>query len=298
MPPCKSPFMVGHSHPVPCGQCMSCRVNRRRLWAHRMMLEDLCHDYSSWVTLTYADLPPEGSLQPHELTKFIKRIRRQVEPDRVRYFAVGEYGDETFRPHYHLMLFGFPPRLGDLLQENWDYGNVDVGEVNYTTCCYTAGYCTKKLTKKDDPRLGGRHPEFARMSNRPGLGVYALKGIADALLSEHGEAFNTEDCDVPTSVDYGNRSLPLGRYLREKLRVLIDAEEEVTEFGEVVFKGKKATTSRMAQELRDLWKAAQDDPKVSGDAKASIKHFFVEYHRQTVINAESIAKARKRRKVL
>lgn len=36
----------------------------------------------------------------------MKVVRRRFPDDRIRFFAAGEYGDKTFRPHYHAILFG------------------------------------------------------------------------------------------------------------------------------------------------------------------------------------------------
>ena len=82
-----------------------------------MLLEAECHKENSFVTLTYA---PENedklefhegfpSLDPSHATKFIKKIRKKLEPHKLRYYLVGEYGSQTQRPHYHLVLFGMPP---------------------------------------------------------------------------------------------------------------------------------------------------------------------------------------------
>lgn len=91
-----------------CGQCLPCRVNRRRIWTHRIMLEAAQYHDNSFVTLTYDEekLPVDLSVTPRTLQLFMKRLRK-VYPNRIRYFGVGEYGDQTMRPHYHLALFNF-----------------------------------------------------------------------------------------------------------------------------------------------------------------------------------------------
>ena len=40
---------------VPCGQCKNCRINQARIWTNRILMEQCCHDYSCFVTLTYDD---------------------------------------------------------------------------------------------------------------------------------------------------------------------------------------------------------------------------------------------------
>jgi len=161
---CDRPFVQGIKA-FPCGQCMPCRINRRRLWSNRILLESCKHEKSAFLTLTYAPefLPENGSLQPRHLQLFLKRLRKELSPHKIRFFAVGEYGDQTWRPHYHLAVFGIDAFSTDIVRRCWGMGHVMVGDLSRASAAYIAQYCTKKLTSKDDPRLEGRHPEFTRM---------------------------------------------------------------------------------------------------------------------------------------
>lgn len=216
---CKKPFIQG-TVPYPCGQCLPCRFNRRRLWTWRMYYESQCHAESSFVTLTYDDehLPEGGTLVPVHYRNFLKRLRRRIEPNRIRFFAVGEYGDLSQRPHYHLAIFGLGPRSDKIIADCWNFGFVQVAEFNNLTAQYIAGYVVKKMTAKDDARLNGRHPEFARQSNRPGIGAKAMEMLAQSLHTDAGLDDFLRTGDVPTHLVMGQRSIPLGRYLRQKLR--------------------------------------------------------------------------------
>lgn len=217
---CKKPYVKGIT-PFPCGQCLPCRLNRRRLWCHRLMLEAQCHEFSSFWTLTYSPEmePADGSVDPVSLSAWLKRLRRRLGPGRpIRFYAVGEYGEETFRPHYHAALFGVSRLEDALIADTWGMGNVFGGDLTLQSAQYICGYVTKKMTKHEDPRLQGRYPEFARMSLRPGIGALFVPAIADSLGDVHGARFISSTGDVPTSLNHGRKSLPLGRYLRRKLR--------------------------------------------------------------------------------
>lgn len=220
---CRNPY-TGGPVPVGCGQCLPCRINRRRLWMWRQYLESLCHDECCFVTLTYSEdtVPFGNTLRPVHLRDFIKRLRSalvtQDESKSVRYFAVGEYGDETERPHYHLSLFGVGYAHREIIQDCWPYGFSLTAEFNETTAQYVAGYVTKKLTSPNDERLGNRNPEFARMSTRPGLGAPAMCVISESLHCDAGLDELLKTGDVPFQLKLGKKSIPLGRYLREKLR--------------------------------------------------------------------------------
>lgn len=216
--------------PFGCGQCLPCRINKRRQWTYRQVFESLTHDENCFVTLTYDDdhLPSGGNLSPEDLRNFLKRLRKRLLDQRVRYFAVGEYGDVSLRPHYHLSLFGVSGRtdviskktvrhygVSKLISDSWGRGQTLCAEFNEQTAHYTAGYTTKKMTAKGDPRLGGRTPEFSRMSRMPGLGREAMTIVASTLLNS---AVSWESGDVPSSLKMGRKNIPLGRYLLRWLR--------------------------------------------------------------------------------
>lgn len=211
---CKKPF-----HNFACGQCLPCRFNRRRLWTHRMMLESLMHEECSFLTLTYdaEHLPAGGTLVPRDVQLFLKRLRKAVAPAALRYFFVGEYGDKTQRPHYHAALFGLGIGATDIVKEAWGLGHVMLGDLTLHSAQYIAGYTVKKMTKDSDPRLNGRHPEFARMSLRPGIGAHSMISVAQSLRNKFGANLIADSADVPTSLKHSGKNLPLGRYLRKKL---------------------------------------------------------------------------------
>ena len=147
---------------LPCGQCILCRLEHARQWAVRITHEAQLHDANSFVTLTYDDehLPHDRGLRYDDLQRFWKRLRKEVGP--LRYFSVGEYGDETLRPHYHACIFGHdfttnkvqvrdganPLWTNETLSKAWGNGLVSVGVLNFVTAQYTASYVTKKLNNE------------------------------------------------------------------------------------------------------------------------------------------------------
>jgi len=198
--------------------------------------------------MTYSDenLPADGSLNPDHSRDWLKRVRYYMGDRPVRYYLNGEYGDETFRPHYHAVLFGVST-LDTAPMEAWKLGLTHVGELTLQSAQYITGYVTKKMVKHDDPRLGGRHPEYARMSRRPGLGAETMADIANALSDVHGARLVAAAGDVPVSLLHGGRSLPLGRYLRSKLR---------EEMGFESFGGQEKPEMERHAEMQALLEAA------------------------------------------
>jgi hypothetical protein len=185
-----------------------------------MMLESFKHEEYCFVTLTYSNefYPPDGSLRPKDAQLWLKRLRKAVHPVSFRFFLVGEYGDETGRAHYHAILFGLGESAASIVQQTWGKGNTLTGSFTHDSAQYVAGYTIKKMTGKDDERLDGRHPEFARMSLRPGIGAKAMEDVARSLTSQHGVKALIENQDVPTTLRHGSKLMPLGRYLTRRLR--------------------------------------------------------------------------------
>lgn len=229
---CVSPY-VSRMGAFGCGQCLPCRVSKRRLWAHRLELEALCHAESCFVTLTYAG--EIDTLEPVHAQLWLKRLRKAFAPRRLRYFLVGEYGDLSYRPHFHAAIFGLACRgksirrnggcecpVCSAVRQTWGYGHVMVGQLTAKSSNYIAGYVTKKMTPGLDTRLGGRHPEFARMSLNPGIGADALHDVASAFLQ-----YRSGEIDVPTVLQWSKTlHKPLGKYLRRELRRLVGRDEK------------------------------------------------------------------------
>ena len=94
---------------VPCGRCIACRIRKREEWTIRLLHELKYHADAVFVTLTYNDesLPinQKGypTLRKKHLQDFFKRLRINLDRDyhhrKIKYFACGEYGDCTGRPH-------------------------------------------------------------------------------------------------------------------------------------------------------------------------------------------------------
>lgn len=95
-----------------------------------------------------------------------------------------------------------------------------VASLSYKSAAYVASYTVKKMTSRSDVRLKGRHPEFARMSLRPGIGASAMHDVASVILQ-----YNLENREVPQFLNHGGRAFPLGRYLRKNLRRFVGQDE-------------------------------------------------------------------------
>jgi len=279
---CGKPFKYNDTVFFPCGDCDACRSRRRALWSHRIMLESLKHNHNSFLTLTYdeAHLPADGSLVIKHYQDFLKRLRKAIEPIKLRYYFVGEYGDLSWRPHYHAALFGIGRDFVEVVSRCWPYGFSMLGELTPASANYVAGYVTKKITNASDKRLDGRHPEFARMSLRPGIGATAMEDVANVLFSRHGWDSISDTGDVPTRLTSDRQSKPLGRYLRTKLRQYM---------GFVNHGAPEGTLLKLSAEMSELFETARLSPKLS---QASSNEALLAH-----INAPKLLRRRTRSKI-
>lgn len=221
-----------------CGQCMPCRITRKQEVTLRILLEAKLHDYNSFVTLTYNNeqiIAPDGrtifrwrngyqSVDKVALRKFIKRLRRRVK-FQFRYYAVGEYGDESGREHYHLVLFGYPYVYQEEIEAAWWNGTCQVLPLENGGAGYIAGYTAKKLTRPESiPR---KAPEFSISSRgrrqdpdyrfRGGIGYgycqQIIKNITRDKLNFVGDDYKY--------LRVAGMLLPLDKYMRDAINKTI-----------------------------------------------------------------------------
>lgn len=314
---CLNPYVTSKGEVYGCSRCLPCLIKRRRIWQHRILLEASLQPVNAYVTLSYSDdrLPRTSSdglsttlptLVPRDMQLFLKRLRQRY-PLGLRFFGVGEYGDRSWRPHYHVILFGFATcqrertiRKGyssrpiwweccsqcRLVGDTWGLGDVDLGRVEPHSAQYVAGYVTKKLTGKQDERLEGRYPEFARMSLRPGIGAGYLDRV-EAVLRSYGNLAERL-LDVPETLRHGKRQMPLGRYLRRKLRVRLGRDEKCPQ--EVI--------DALQEEVRPLYEMAAQvtaHPTMARFRKEALRNLIIDQNMGVKWKSEFDETRKKRR---
>ncbi len=218
---------------VPCGQCYKCLGRRRNAWAFRLYHEMQISTSSVFMTLTYGINEKEGwgenpptsfngiyTLRKKHLQDFIKRLRR-INNGTIKYYAVGEYGTNNNRPHYHIIMFNLDPhhisRSLNLSKQTWKKGNMDIAQCNIATINYTVGYLMQGAwqpqTDDDD-----RDPQFSTMSKKLGSNY-----LTDRMYNYHLER-------METSVDHPSGfKMPMPRYYRDQ----IFSKEEKAELYEI-----------------------------------------------------------------
>lgn len=188
---------------VPCGKCAACKASCRESWSLRLLEEAKASSNSLFVTLTYSDDNLPFAINPTlvkgDVQRYIKRLRKKLD---IRYYAVGEYGSKTLRPHYHLLIFGAGSTLEEqrFIYSAWNDGMVHIGMITLASIGYVAKY---HIGKSIHPY--GSLPSFALMSK--GIGREYLKNMGDWHLNDLSHGYY--------QLNQFKKRLP--RYYKEKL---------------------------------------------------------------------------------
>ena len=237
---------------VPCGKCPDCYKNRISEWSYRLMQEKKGSFTSYFITLTYdtdhVHITRAGymGLNKRDAQLFMKRLRK-LNSLPLTYYLVGEYGDQSQRPHYHALLFNVDIKT---VSKAWGLGQVHYGHVTEAS----TGYCLKymhKTCKIPLHRNDDRIPNFALMSK--GIGK---RYINKTLVEYHKtDVTNRCFCSLPDG-----KKIKMPRYYKEKIygpkerkAIAAAAQRKADEEAEIFYKqpieqqhaaenGKAATT--------------------------------------------------------
>jgi hypothetical protein len=204
---------------------MACRVARTSEWTTRI-LHELIGKPGCFVTLTYNNdhLPADGGLVKADLQMFIKRLRKFLGDTKIKYYACGEYGEKTNRPHYHLLIIGWMPELQRLYRPDknhcvsrdiellWRLGNNTTGNPDREAIQYVVGYIRKKLNGSMFLNKFGNIQEPFQLQSQ-GIGKDYAIAHKDTILSDKGITRNGHNVGLP-------------RYYRKKL-IDKDSEDEL-----------------------------------------------------------------------
>ena len=197
---------------VGCGRCVPCLRKKQIDWCFRLQKELNASSSACFLTLTYDDknIPvSEGgySLDRRDFQLFMKRLRKHAnQKQKIKYYACGEYGDRTERPHYHAIVFNLPKPFDKYIKKAWKL--IHIGTVTEASIFYTTKYALKGLRRKKPFEYDelGREPQFQLMSN--GLGVSYSKEIIKDYLVTNGTKLLTVQ---------GGAKKKLPRYYIDKL---------------------------------------------------------------------------------
>jgi len=154
--------------------------------------ENLIYSFNGYPTIDKADFQ-----------KFMKRLRK-LNTTKLKYYAAGEYGDKSDRPHYHMILFNADI---ETIEKAWSKGNVHYGDVQEASATYALKYINK-VGKIPVHELDDREPEFQLMS----------KGLGKNYLTRSMARWHKKDLTNRVYITLkGGEKVSMPRYYKDKL---------------------------------------------------------------------------------
>lgn len=210
---CLTPMTLKTNDIVPCGKCPDCKGRRVSAWSFRLMMEYKRCTSAVFLTLTYdsnsVPITPKGymTIKKKDIQNFMKRLRKENEQG-IKYYACGEYGGKTKRPHYHIILFNAKV---ETIMQAWTLDGVALGTIHYGTVNEASvGYTLKYISKpKQIPqhKNDDRQKEFALMSKKLGDNY-----LNDAFIQWHKADAGRTYCNLKDG-----KKISMPRYYKEKI---------------------------------------------------------------------------------
>ena len=263
---CYNKIKLKNGTTVPCGKCPNCAKRYASGWSFRLLTEEKYSDTAYFLTMTYSSdnvvYTPNGykTLCKDHLRAFWKALRKK-NTSRLKYYAVGEYGSKSHRPHYHCILFNAEldtivgPAAAHALKTgliamdgttemsspHWKHGYITVGRVTEASVGYALKYMLKKVTRKKHGR-DDRLSEFSAMS----------KKLGSQYLTREARAYHLADLTGRFCLKLSNGALaPMPRYYKQHFYNAKHLEVVAKHFEELASEDFKKLST---EEFDILWK--------------------------------------------
>lgn len=228
----KGIYLESKNQTVPCGQCMPCRINKGRLWSARIIMEDLTNYQatgcvSGFLTLTIDpkheklvpsdDGCPVTTLEKRKTQQWVKNLQKKH--GKFGYYLIGEYGDTTWRAHYHMAVFPqYATQISGIV-EDWKKGFTTATPLTPERARYLANYTAKKLTKAHDERLAlHQEPEFRCSSSTPPLGSEFARTLVRHYSQKRQLQLLRERGDIERTFRFDGRVYPIPTFILNRVR--------------------------------------------------------------------------------
>jgi len=220
---CDNPLWLkvkGVDTPVPCGKCPPCKKRRVSEWCFRITWEEENKATSShFITLTYdtthVPLTSNGflTLRKKDLQDFFKRLRKNTGIKGIKYYACGEYGTKTNRPHYHAIVFNCPDP--EEYAKAWTLNGAQIGGVDIgTVTSDSVAYCLKYIDKDSYREKRYRHSRDDREKEFPLMSQGLGKGYIE---NSSVRAYHKRDLSKNYVTNRSGYRVAMPRYYRTKL---------------------------------------------------------------------------------
>lgn len=187
----------------------------------RLFYAKMCASNGSLVASVHHDQDVCPSLCRKDFRLFLKRVRVKWQrnqgldsPPVFRYSAFGEYGGQTFRPHYHVLFYDADKKFVDFLAAEWEsqFGYSDVKFIPKVNKDGSPGYV--KVSKYISKYVS--KPKF----DNPWImdGLCEPPSLEDSLLSISVKMVSTFPFFVPITLEKISEDVLDGKLLRKFLK--------------------------------------------------------------------------------
>jgi len=213
-----TPLILRHNQDdeltVACGKCPPCLRKRIACWSFRLSKQAEVSTSALFVTLTYNNnhvpFSENGllTLKKTDLQLFFKRLRKRSK-QQIKYYACGEYGTRTHRPHYHLIIFNTNEAdiIASWTNDGKPLGNIHFRSAEKNSIGYTLKYCCKAKKVGKHP-LDDRQKEFPLMSKYLGINYIT----PEMILWHQNDILNRMYCPLKD-----NKKAPMPRYYKSRI---------------------------------------------------------------------------------
>lgn len=215
---------VSRNVSIPCGKCYACLSNRKAQWVFRLQVE-VDNSITSWFITLSQDNEHLEDVNKKAIQLFIRYLRRKGH--KFKYYAIGEYGSHTYRPHYHAAIFLKSDTAEKLLNDiptTWRRGFVKVSPLNLARINYVLHYHIrpKKVNGKKTFALFSKGLGSQLFNNQKLLDNIKQRGTQDYRL--HNRAGSTTYIPRYYRKKY-NMESPEGVILRNMVHVISELGE-------------------------------------------------------------------------
>lgn len=131
-------------------------------------------------------------LRKRDVQLYMKRLRKRIKNEKIRYYCVGEYGPVHFRPHYHLLLwfdqYETLSHMGENIRQSWPFGRVDFQLSKGDSASYVAKYLNSTCNLPKVLRLRETKPFCVHSTH---LGESILRAAKEEVYSMSPVEFTT-----------------------------------------------------------------------------------------------------------
>ena len=188
------------------------------------------------------------SLRREDVKNWIKRCRRKWEynhpnqPLKFSYYGAGEYGSQTWRPHYHFQFFGLTDDQAKFFSSEWKYGYVDCQAISklssddvIAVSAYTAKYITKIpfAFQDNEEHINAIKDKVIEKPRKQGSVNYGISGDFEKIKAEILKGADVDVYDVDTakeiiqnktSYHYNGNDYPIPTKIKDRVFKKFDGE--------------------------------------------------------------------------